>query len=84
MALVTLDGAGPPLAGEYPTSFWAPGEALRDAHTLHVHETLPAGPLRILVGLYERDTWRRLPVLDAQGAVIGDAVLLTTLPGQNE
>ncbi|MHB0859205.1 MAG: hypothetical protein ACYC5M_16765, partial [Anaerolineae bacterium] len=77
-------GDGPPLGGDYPTSFWESGEVLLDTHLLQVHEVSLSGPLRIFVGLYDRDTERRLPVLDAQGAVVGDAVLIATLPGQNE
>ncbi|MHB1294783.1 MAG: ArnT family glycosyltransferase [Anaerolineae bacterium] len=77
-------GDGPPLDGDYPTSYWEAGETLLDVHTLQVGDTVPAGLLRVLVGLYDRDTGRRLPVLDAQGTANGDTVLLATLWGPNE
>lgn len=36
----------------YPTSFWEPGEVLRDAHTLTVPESLPFGLYRLMAGMY--------------------------------
>lgn len=37
-----------PRAGNYPTSFWRPGEVVRDPHML----AIPAGASRIIAGLY--------------------------------
>ncbi len=50
-----------PVRGTYPTSLWVAGEVVRDEHTL----TLPAlasGSYSLRVGLYLKETGRRLPV----------------------
>ncbi len=66
--LLAADGAligqgdGPPLQGEYPTSYWGAGEHLVDAHTLLVSEQAPVGEAQLCVGLYSLMDGRRLPV----------------------
>ncbi|MCD6519653.1 MAG: hypothetical protein J7M05_06995 [Anaerolineae bacterium] len=73
-------GDGPPLEGDYPTSFWEPGEYLLDEHLLQVSPQAPVGERgRLIVGFYDLETGRRLPVLDAQGRPQGDEILLTTV-----
>jgi len=69
-------GDGPPLNDDYPTSFWGAGESLADLHMLSMKDTAKPGPHRLLVGLYDPETGQRLALLDAGGAVIGDAVEL--------
>ncbi|MFH1086812.1 MAG: phospholipid carrier-dependent glycosyltransferase [Chloroflexota bacterium] len=71
-----------PLAGEYPTSFWAPGEYVRDEHVLALPRSLPAGDYRLVVGVYllrlqagERVTER----LTLVGTAPADALPLTTI-----
>lgn len=70
----------PPLNGDYPTSVWEPGEVISDSLTipLPVLESLKdqasPGALRLRVGLYRSEDGARLPVLDANGHMIGDAV----------
>ena len=79
--LISADGAtigqgdGPPLAGEYPTSYWAAGELLRDEHVLTVNADAPPGRARLLVGLYNPATGQRLPL----GANPEGALELATL-----
>jgi 4-amino-4-deoxy-L-arabinose transferase-like glycosyltransferase len=55
-----LNGDGPPVGGNYPTSAWQPGQVLEDLHRL------PAGSdLRIpgaTIGLYRLDTGERLTI----------------------
>ncbi|HVA25749.1 MAG TPA: glycosyltransferase family 39 protein [Chloroflexota bacterium] len=46
-----------PLAGEFPTSTWLPGETVLDRHAL----ALPPGTYTIQAGLYELATLQRLP-----------------------
>jgi hypothetical protein len=72
-------GDGPPFDNWYPTSFWAAGEYLTDAHRLPIPADLAAGRYRIAVGLYDPISGRRLPVLDAQGRPVGDRALLGDL-----
>ncbi|NLG48944.1 MAG: phospholipid carrier-dependent glycosyltransferase [Chloroflexi bacterium] len=69
-------GDGPPLNDDYPTSFWGAGETLADLHHLWVLQDARPGPHRLLVGLYDPETGQRLALLDAGGAVIGDAIEL--------
>ncbi len=55
----------PPLQGNYPTSFWAMGEQVRDVHYMHIPENLPPGEYRLRVGLYRLETGERLILLDS-------------------
>jgi hypothetical protein len=43
-----------------PTTGWLPGEYILDNHNLNVPESLPGGPLRLRIGLYDPDTGTRL------------------------
>jgi 4-amino-4-deoxy-L-arabinose transferase-like glycosyltransferase len=52
----------PPLGGVYPTSLWEPGEIIADDIVMSLPENLPAGAYRLVVGLYDFNTWERLPV----------------------
>ena len=65
-----VDAAGQPVLfaddepdhGQHPTTSWSPGETIADLHSIHLPSTLPPGPYRIYVGLYDSLTGRRLPV----------------------
>lgn len=57
---------GPPLQGNYPTSFWTTGEHLRDVHHLAIPDLLPSDEYRLRVGLYELETGERLVLLDSE------------------
>ena len=70
---------GPPMESAYPTLFWEPGETLLDTHDVTMPRETSQGELRLYVGLYEPDTWRRLPVVDARGRPQGDRILITRL-----
>jgi 4-amino-4-deoxy-L-arabinose transferase-like glycosyltransferase len=71
-------GDGPPLEGGYPTSYWHPGEAVKDTHTVTVDAEASPGNYRLLVGLYTLGDGIRLPV--TFGPQEGpDSVLLTSL-----
>ena len=59
---------GQPLGGFYPTSFWDPGEEVRDMVNLALPEDLPAGRYTIRLGWYLPDTGRRLPLADGTDA----------------
>lgn len=73
-----LDGAGqqvagadgPPLQGDYPTSFWRDGDVIVDEHRLAVPAGLAPGDLSIAVGLYDPLTLARLTRLDGGGDAI--------------
>lgn len=68
----------PPLAGTRPTTSWLPGEMLRDTYTLTANANTPPGTYWLKVGLYDPATNIRLPVTDAGGQPVGDAVTLPT------
>jgi hypothetical protein len=60
-------GDGPPLTGDYPTSMWATGETIADLHVVPLPGDLPAGEYRLLVGMYDLETLKRLPRADGKG-----------------
>lgn len=64
-----------PVLNLAPTHRWLPGDIIQDGYSLAWPEDLPAGAYTVRVGLYQRATGQRLPVIagDAQD----DAILLT-------
>jgi len=67
---------GQPLDGTYPTSFWNVGERLVDPYRLEIPSGVPPGEYELLVGMYLLATGDRLPLLGANGQVLGDAISL--------
>ncbi len=67
---------GEPLQGGYPTKQWFVGETIVDRHLLTVNPLAPAGKYELEVGMYLLATMTRLPVLDDQGQVAGDRIVL--------
>jgi hypothetical protein len=80
--LLDVDGAivaqadGWPAGGLWPTTCWTAGETVADARQLAIPEELPSGTYRLVVGLYDAATGKRL--LTDDGA---DAVELVELAG---
>ncbi len=72
-----VDGA--PVSGFRPMNDWLPGEVVVDRYGLTLPSDCPSGTYRLLVGVYRWDTLERLPVTDAAGRTIGDAVDLGSL-----
>jgi 4-amino-4-deoxy-L-arabinose transferase-like glycosyltransferase len=60
-----------------PTTRWRPGELVADIVEIPLPSDIPAGPYRILVGMYRWDTLERLPVVGDQSGE--NAVLLEQL-----
>jgi hypothetical protein len=70
---------GPPLDGDYPTSFWSPGERIADRHVLDI-SNLPQGAYALQVGMYLLETGQRLPVTGRSGErLVSDAIPLGEL-----
>jgi uncharacterized membrane protein len=65
-----------PGGGTLPTTGWLAGEYLHDRHEIAIKSEAPSGDYLIEVGLYEAVSGTRLPVLDEEGQVQGDKVLL--------
>jgi 4-amino-4-deoxy-L-arabinose transferase-like glycosyltransferase len=64
---------GPPVLGDYPTTLWAPGEIIVDAHPLELNAQ-PPGRYYFLVGLYNPATGERLPAFGPNGPLPDYAV----------
>ncbi len=58
-----------PCAGACPTEGWLPGEYLQDEHALLLPDILPAGDYRLMTGMYDPDTQRRLSASDGANVV---------------
>jgi 4-amino-4-deoxy-L-arabinose transferase-like glycosyltransferase len=72
-----------PLAGQYPTSRWQPGEIVVSEFNLTPPGQLAPGDYRLVTGLYDLATGRRLPVSNAAGRPLPDAMVVlleTRLP----
>jgi hypothetical protein len=83
--LLTSEGSlatqadGPPVGGDYPTTFWSPGERIVDQHVLTI-SGLPSGTYSLQVGMYVLETGRRLPVANPSGErLVDDAIPLGEL-----
>jgi 4-amino-4-deoxy-L-arabinose transferase-like glycosyltransferase len=69
---------GEPAGGSRPTSSWLPGEFITDRHSVRVHEDALLGNATLAVGLYDPVTGQRIPWIDEEGRVMGDALRLPT------
>ena len=66
---------GPPLAGWYPTSWWAPGDWVVDDHSFTLPPTLSPGNYHLVAGLYDPLSGQRLGEEQPLGTVeivVGD------------
>ncbi len=73
-------GDGPPLGNDYPTSYWLPGDVLRDPHPVII-KTVPQDDAHLSVGLYRLSDLTRLPAYDATGTRLpNDAIGLPLRP----
>ena len=52
----------PPVSGERPTSGWQPGEQVSDKHGLLVPAGTAPGDYRLIAGMYDPQSGKRLPV----------------------
>ena len=68
-----------PAANTRPTTGWRAGEVIVDAHAIPIAADAPPGAYRIEVGLYDPISGARLAVVGADGAAVGDHVILTTV-----
>ncbi|MDH3676624.1 MAG: hypothetical protein OES12_14095, partial [Anaerolineae bacterium] len=69
---------GPPVQGDYPTTYWSPGEIIVDEHPLDLTALAP-GTYHLLGGLYNPATGARLPAFGPDGPLPDYAVKLGTL-----
>ncbi len=69
-------GDGTPVNGDYPTSYWEPGEVIVDEHAVIMDPDAPPGRYRLAVGLYRPGDGTRLPVWDGDGVPQPNALIL--------
>ena len=62
-----------PGKGEFPTGSWVGGEYIRDTRQILIPADTPPGAYRLEVGLYNPNTFKRVPVIGGGDAVILDA-----------
>lgn len=69
-----------PLGGACPTYLWFPkwlvGQVLKDPYRLMIPADLPPGDYWLEAGMYGMTSLRRLPVVDLQGNLAGDRIIL--------
>jgi hypothetical protein len=53
----------PPQNGAAPTSTWRAGQQMADRYEIPIHDDAPAGPARLVVGMYDPTTGNRLPAI---------------------
>jgi hypothetical protein len=58
---------------------WVKGEVVTDRYGITVDPDAPPGEYVIELGLYDAATGDRLPVLDQQGLMLDDRVLLARI-----
>jgi hypothetical protein len=73
-----------PGQGTLPTSGWAEGEVIVDAYEIAIAPDAPPGPYAIAVGMYDAETWDRLPAFDAGGTPLGDHISLSGISVSSE
>jgi hypothetical protein len=60
-----------PCDGGCPTDTWRPGDLVGQTYHLPIGASVPAGRYRLIAGLYDLESGENLPLLDAQGNVLG-------------
>jgi hypothetical protein len=66
----------PPGRGLFPVSHWKPGDQVVERRNLVVPGGYDPARHRIIAGAYTWPSIERIPVIDADGAVVGDHVEL--------
>ena len=61
----------PPVFGTHPTTAWQQGEIVVDRYRIVLADGAPAGVYRLIAGLYEPQSGRRLPVDGGDYVVLG-------------
>ncbi|MEZ4705743.1 MAG: hypothetical protein R3A44_00975 [Caldilineaceae bacterium] len=67
---------GEPGCNSLPTTRWQPGRVIVDRYDIPIAPDAPARPYTLLMGMYDRASGQRLPIFDASGQAIGEALPL--------
>jgi hypothetical protein len=70
----------PPVAGNYPTSWWQPGDQVLDVYTLVPEEQRDLSGYILKVGLYNPLDGRRAVVVDGQQRLLPESAVLLEVP----
>lgn len=62
-----------------PTPLWRPGQITEGQFRITLDPATPPGTYPLAIGLYDPDTFERLPMLDAAGNPVGDRLELLTI-----
>jgi len=68
-----------PQEGEHPTTLWIKGEVVTDRYSIIVNPDTPSGQYVIEIGLYDAATGVRLLVLDQEGLMLDNRILLAKI-----
>jgi hypothetical protein len=71
---------GCPSAGRYTTDHWKKGEVIPSVHRLRIPEDAADANYRLTLSMHPFDSEEWLPVLNEEGQVTGDIVILTLIP----
>ncbi|HIC94835.1 MAG TPA: hypothetical protein EYP09_11410 [Anaerolineae bacterium] len=69
----------PPQEGRCPTTLWVEGEVVTDEYRIPLKPEAPPGEYVLEIGLYDARTGERLPVLDGEGRVLDDKIVLAKI-----
>jgi 4-amino-4-deoxy-L-arabinose transferase-like glycosyltransferase len=69
-----------PLNGQFPTSYWLPGQVVTDTIRLSPLNDNYDGSVTLTVGMYTWPSLDRLPVLDSPGTLQPDNVIAIDIP----
>jgi hypothetical protein len=72
----------PPKSGTLPTCCWVKGEIIADEYHIPIQPNAPPDRYVIEVGMYQAETGQRLPIIDQEGQIIDDRVLLEKITVQ--
>jgi hypothetical protein len=76
--LVSKDGC--PSAGRYTTDHWRKGDVIPSVHRLRIPDDAADHNYRLTLSMHPFGSEEWLPVLNEQGQVTGDLVILTLIP----
>ena len=62
-----------------PANLWRVGQVAQGQFRVTINPATPPGEYPLIIGLYDPDTWQRLPVSDAKGQSIGDSLQLISI-----
>ncbi|MEM9775486.1 MAG: 6-pyruvoyl-tetrahydropterin synthase-related protein [Chloroflexota bacterium] len=65
--------------GDFPTRRWTTDKYITDSHLLKLPDDLPTGEYQLTAGLWVMSEGWRLPTLDENGEITGDAAFIATI-----